>query len=369
MFKAAQPLNALKIHVSLGILLPLKTISVQMAGQQRAPWAPAYTTSAGNGASHLASVQRFGRDATVDGTGAVMAGAAPPLPKMTFDVEPATATTSTWQDSIIWMGAHTNVGPMGNAQYASHFSNVAFSSVGLMGCDPEFEPCPNYYYGSLHGDWDGDGRSDWLHWEIRAQTCTTVRFAVSLARKSGSSTVITSSNAVGSGIGSSGCFDHALTADLNGDGRDDVLLVNGWRNLRAAASRGHGTFELKPLFATGFTWQTHLPKCAVGDLDADGRADLAGSYDIRTYMAGSPNDGKDDGRTEHPSYANEKEYIVGLPAYDNVSADSKGHPAGGGGSARRLCTRMMRTPRMPRRLGALASSDGLRRGMIEPAPT
>jgi RHS repeat-associated protein len=39
---------------------------------------------------------------------------------------------------------------------------------------------------------------------------------------------------------------------------------------------------------------------------------------VHAYIWGNPNDGTDDRMTERPSYANEKEYIVGLPAYHNV---------------------------------------------------
>ncbi len=64
---------------------------------------------------------------------------------------------------------------------------------------------------------------------------------------------------------------HVVVADVSGEGRPDILVVNRNAEVGVLLGRGDGTFEARRGYATGFNPQAVL----AGDFSADGRVDLA----------------------------------------------------------------------------------------------
>ena len=70
----------------------------------------------------------------------------------------------------------------------------------------------------------------------------------------------------------------AVAGDFDGDGRGDVALTGGkgWTSVPVAFSNGDGTFRVTNTSAGSFaTYATQGAQVVAGDLDGDGRADLA----------------------------------------------------------------------------------------------
>ncbi|WPB74323.1 toxin TcdB middle/N-terminal domain-containing protein [Archangium violaceum] len=122
----------------------LKTVDVVTGGTRVRAYKLSYTANASTGLSLLASVQQFGRDATLDGTGTVLGGSAWPATSFSYDstglglASAALPPSGMW--SRMWDGA----------------------SAGW----PSGGPSDG---GVRYGDFDGDGRQDalWMMWECK----------------------------------------------------------------------------------------------------------------------------------------------------------------------------------------------------------
>jgi hypothetical protein len=244
----------------------LKSISVKWDGQLTRAYALNYALSASTGASLLRSFQMFGRDASLDTDGTLTAGPTPPLPLVTFEA-PSMGRTGDWE--FPWITTQPNLtipDPLSGAvNYPSHYGGRRLPSQA---CDTEEFECP---WGLVSGDWNGDGRSDLLYWAINRASCETLSLTAVLTEPVGASSEIGST--LPTGVRRSGnvrCAIAVWVGDFNGDARDDLLLlVNG--RPRIAYSLGSGRFSL----ATGSTnSRTDGSHCDIGDVDADGKADL-----------------------------------------------------------------------------------------------
>ena len=60
-------------------------------------------------------------------------------------------------------------------------------------------------------------------------------------------------------------------ADLNGDGRPDLVVVEGDNMFSVLLGNGDGTFQAPVSYSTGGPWATSV---AIGDLNGDGKLDV-----------------------------------------------------------------------------------------------
>ena len=255
----------------------LKTITVSMAGQLVRAYALSYVSSGSTGAGLLSSVTSFGRDAKVDANGTVIAGPTPPGPKTTFISPSMGADPGRWTNAGVLPIAGTEW-PAVDSRYAPQFNGLTVDNPAFFyELEDRYAP-----YGHLVGDWNGDGRSEWLVWGITTRRCDAIQIHSVLAIKSRHSHVIKSPLVrYAENTEALRCAVAAWTADVDGDERDDVLLeVEG--KLYAARSVGDGTFEKLPAVTAGgcvqVTQRTPVMratvKSAIADINGDGFSDL-----------------------------------------------------------------------------------------------
>lgn len=218
----------------------LKTVEVKLDAQTPSlvrAYALVYGATAGKATkrSRLASIQQFGKDATVDPvTGAVSGGTS--LPPMTLVAEDIPGTAGSFNESAWQAGA------------------------GSFGAAAEW----------LTGDFNGDGRTDFAHGKV-----TSCKIDVQLANSTGNAFAFAQWNVTG-------CVATAGTVwrvgDFNADGKSDVArLSNASSKLTAHVFISSGTdfayskwVNLLGSWPTGVTW---LP----GDFNGDGKTDLVRS--------------------------------------------------------------------------------------------
>lgn len=276
----------------------LRSIVVQHDGQLVRAYSLQYDVrgSQVTGASVLTSIQQFGRDAKVDAVGKITEGATPPLPAMKFASD-SLAKGAAWelapettQPDLFKIGQGPALSPI----YARPYTDLHVP-VGSGGPGPD--PWPS---GTVVGDFDGDGRADIVAWGPDS-ACAHVSLTGHLSTPAGPRPIVAAS--IQSGFRFTGnpdnwyCTAQVLAADVNGDGRDDVVIIV-WghgddatkieKNLRIALAQRDGTFVPGP----GDNWTITAngnQDCVAVDVDGDGRDDLVCqdpvTGTIRTYRA------------------------------------------------------------------------------------
>ncbi|MCW5600039.1 FG-GAP-like repeat-containing protein [Nitrosomonas sp.] len=270
----------------------LKTIDIQVEGKRLRAYSLKYNTSPGTGRSTLSKISQFGMNASVDINGDVN-GATLPSAIMHYRDTPPTSQQA-WKPALsekIMLPEQIHPNPLN--QYIVSNDEVDF---GI-----------NFSF--LTGDFDGDGRTDALGLSVirryvdgirRNRFDTHVRLASQISVK----------GEVGFEAPQNFPLDFEFypdrrdsvvktwIADVNGDGRDDLILV-GWKTvygndyvgplrlmLNALISNGDGTFNLAQPQFTETSWITNMavgsidpipdsPNCMPGDFNGDGRADFA----------------------------------------------------------------------------------------------
>jgi len=248
----------------------LRSIVVSMDGALLRVHQLGYQQSQATGASIATTLQQFGRDA-VNTNDVYSAGATPALPAMTLATASLAAAGTV--DNIFT----TSQGLTSTAQTAAPYSprfgdgtNVRYR-LGVYqadSTDPLDRP-----HGQVTGDFDGDGRADWLVWSVPIGGCTQLQFNTVRMTKTGTLPLVTSTVA-GLALGGTAqtqCPLGVYVGDIDGDHRDDLVVVSDKR-LTPLLSRGDGTFVLGTVITT---WTTTYDHCALGDFDGDGRTDVA----------------------------------------------------------------------------------------------
>jgi len=199
----------------------LKSIDVQVGGQRVRAYALSYSTSTATSRSRLASVQQFGRDATVDGAGTVSGGTS--LPPISLS---ATEPAYPLQNAGDWGAGQTGK--------------------------------PDNLW--VPADLNGDGREDFVY---TGPSCT---LSVRLSTGSG----YTAQDWTATGC-TSAPTDIDFVADVTGDGKDDVVALGG-ADSKVYRSTGTGfvfeTWLNQNSTADGLNW-------IAADLNGDGKMDAA----------------------------------------------------------------------------------------------
>jgi len=279
----------------------LKTVDVIVEGTRARAFALGYSTHPTTARSVLATLNRYGKDATVSAAGDVSGQALPPANFAYSGTPPVAPWTGKTDASALILPSSSGTTPTGI--YLDAPDQISF------GNSLEFHAA----------DIDGDGRADGLF--VGVVEDPSIISAGTTATSISATLVISARLASQKWVISQLPFDPAahwdahawfdgrpeliktFVADVNGDGIDDLIVV-GWRmidpaqpdgvevrlRLATAFGVGDGTFVwAKPGFQdtpwlTPTLWGTQnlfpeqAPQCVTGDFNGDGRRDFACTY-------------------------------------------------------------------------------------------
>ncbi|HEY5937993.1 MAG TPA: FG-GAP-like repeat-containing protein, partial [Kofleriaceae bacterium] len=250
----------------------LHAIEVRMHGQLLRAYQLGYTQSLANGASIASTIQQFGRDALVSSSGVYSPGPTPAMPALALTT-PSMASAGTRASTVITNNGLTAMTET-RVPFASHFTGdqVSYNLAYNVDIDGE-HPRP---HGQTIGDFNGDGRVDWLKWSVTSKDCTALQINATLMTKTGKKASVRS-NLTGVGPSTSiwpiiqPCFLGLHVADVDGDRRDDLLVIGGGK-LKQLKPTPNGGFVLGSVQ----TWPAaNEQRCSTGDLDGDNRVDVA----------------------------------------------------------------------------------------------
>lgn len=266
------------------------------------------------GRSYLASVQEYGRDAVVNADGAVTGGSALPPTRFAYDSD-GPVLQSTSSTSVARPNGHStgdvslvaDVNGDGRADAVAIYRHSSGGTTGNNGtldllvalgrADGTFASGPvrsltssnaeiGWYHDVRAGDVNGDGRAD-LVFVYRSSTYACcgrpavgfVDVQLALGAATGGFTFPPKTRV--SSVGESNEFDRVLLADVNADGRSDLVLA------RAVARNGtYDNVDLLVSLSTGASFSAATPSTVLGggavpsirihagDVDGDGRDDL-----------------------------------------------------------------------------------------------
>jgi RHS repeat-associated protein len=254
----------------------LKSIDVQVSGNRLRTYALGYTTSGSSWRSVLTSVQQYGRDATLDGTGTVTGGSA--LPPFTLSTAAATpslgweyggnsfagnATLETlvqtgdfngdgkadsyfhWSDGHDWVGVSTGSSVAWQLWSTAWPGNGTIQSIVQTGDFNGDGKTDVYFHWSDGNDWVGVSTGAGFNWELWSTAWTGNDTIQSIVR----------------------------TGDFNGDGKTDVYFHWSDGNDWVGVSTGAG-FSWQ-LWANGFAGNATIQNIVrVADFNGDGKTDV-----------------------------------------------------------------------------------------------
>jgi RHS repeat-associated protein len=249
----------------------LKTIEIKATGALVRAYKLSYTTGTSTSRSLLASVQSYGKDAVLDGTGTVTGGSALPGMAATWNLENdgtfaiGPSATAVGGNGYFKLVADLNGDGRTDLVAVNESTGNAWGYLsngdGTFTVGPAATGVGGSGYTKLASDLNGDGKTDLV--AVNNQTDNAWGY---LSNGDGTFTVGPAATVVG------GSGYTKLAADLNGDGKTDLVTVNesngkAWGYL----SNGDGTFTVGPAATVvGGSGYTKL----AGDLNGDGKTDL-----------------------------------------------------------------------------------------------
>ncbi|MBS1857278.1 MAG: VCBS repeat-containing protein [Acidobacteria bacterium] len=240
--------------------------------------------------SWVSSIQTFGSDATLDPSGTVTSGTALPAhtfsaPAQLYAPAPSFANVLAANSNFLTASpANFNLPPV----YSHRTVPAIPPSTVMVPANNEFGAVAvvtNTRSVAL-GDFDGDGRLDFLQWSVNS-ACDQLVLNTITASADPSSTGRSETHAM---PGANLCAVASYSADLNGDGRTDVLFVRFRMDdptdpndhqylaeLIPAISNGDASFTLAPATVLCIAPDNNTllqARCGVGDVNGDGRQDF-----------------------------------------------------------------------------------------------
>lgn len=271
----------------------LRSIVVRHGGQLVSAYGLKYERSMVSGASILTSIQHFGQDAAVDADGNITAEATQLLPPMQLSSD-SLAQGAAWQ--LVAENTQPGVFDVGPAPVVSPVYARPSTKLNVdVGVNSNGENAPN---GTVIGDFDGDGRAEVMAWGLHAiqnpNTPQNIGASLKLEGRlnfaTGPGPQISAEIAGDNGT----CINATvLAADIDGDGRDDVvgmLRCAIWQRgyvsrLMVALAQPDGNFVPGP----NGRWENDNYGCNALDVDGDRRDDLvcedSTAKVIRTYLS------------------------------------------------------------------------------------
>lgn len=243
----------------------LKTVDVTVSGHRARAYSLAYTSSDSTNRSLLSSIQEYGKDATLDATGAVTAGTALPPHQLTWS-SGGTATfgppqlSGTGGSFLGWTRTTADVDGDGTMDlvYMGDTAIAVFRSNGSTNFVYSGTGATLTSWTRTTADVDGDGKSDVVY-------LSDTQFYAFLSHGDGFFTRVAGTT------GGVNFFSWTrTTADVNGDGKADVVYI-GPTGFSVFIAHGDGTFlgEIRTVAST-LTLATH----ATADVNGDGKADI-----------------------------------------------------------------------------------------------
>jgi RHS repeat-associated protein len=288
----------------------LKSIDILVDGSRFRSYKLTYVASVRTGRSLLASVQEFGRTATVDGTGNVSGADALPAVSFTWsDAAVALAAAVTVSDQFglslgIWQGSDFHQADFngdGSTDYLLVYTPSASSTTssaylvlsngqGGYNSATDITNIPgasgqmwrNVRQAITSGDFNGDGRSDLFFVYVPD---SNIYAFILYATASGSFAVDNVSNKYGMS-GSLWLAKFTYASDFNGDGRDDLLVRHAVGSSSAStpqkvylvsSSGSDGFISSEVTYVSGLSdikWGNPQSFVDLGDFDGDGKADV-----------------------------------------------------------------------------------------------
>ena len=290
----------------------LKTVDVLVGGERARAYALSYgERDSSTSRSMLSEVRQYGRDATLDASGTLTGGTALP-PTTLKPVEGGAA--GEWEHAA---PADVGWGPQGADPTRPMFREAEFPWRSSRGIDVWKTP--------LHGDMDGDGRDDWVRVALATENDRDFHLRITTSyADAGENRMLTDalpwdfpveprSDPLSDALWDIG-YTRPLITDVDGDGRDDVVLLINYAGPRSglptdsyvrilvAFSQGDGDFAYGPRAPEGVSppyspqptnWEDHNDRlidrpnnfglarmihCLPADANGDGRSDILCSY-------------------------------------------------------------------------------------------